>query len=160
MAKEVIPFESFVEAVGEEHADFVNDMNDYLTENGCVVEIKEAKNGYVVSYKHKPTKRTLMNYVFRKPGPMMRIYGDNVQSYMEQLDKWPDSMKAAVKKAGNCRRLLNPEDCNSRCPMGFDFILDGERQQKCRYGGFMFFLSDETKPHLGEMLKCEISAIK
>lgn len=158
MAKEVIPFERFVEAAGDEHAAFVNSVNDYLTANSCKAEIKTAANGYVVSYVHKPSKRTLANYVFRKQGPLMRVYADNVQSYMEKLDAWPDSMKAAVKKAGNCKRLLNPADCNSRCTMGFDFILDGERQQKCKYGAFLFFLTDETKPYLDEMLKSEINA--
>ena len=61
-----------------------------------------------------------------------------------------------IKKAGPCKRLLNPDDCNSRCLMGFDFILDGERQQKCRNSGFMFFLDDETKPYVNDMVLREM----
>jgi hypothetical protein len=156
MPKTTIPFSAFVEAAGPEHADFIHALHDYMTEQDCKMELKEAANGYVVSYVHKPSNRTAANYVFRKKGPMMRIYADNVPSYIEILADWPASMKDAVKKAGPCKRLLNPEDCNSRCPMGYDFVLDGQQQQKCRYGGFMFFLDDETKPHLRNMMEREM----
>lgn len=156
MPKQVIPFSDFVTAAGPEHEEFINSTHNFLLENNCTVNIKEAKNGYVVSYIHTPAKKTLANYVFRKKGPMMRIYADNVPGYMEILDKWPDDMKSTIKKAGPCKRMLDPAACNSRCQMGFDFILDGERQQKCRNGGFMFFLEDTTKPHLSEMLQKKI----
>ena len=98
-----------------------------------------------------------MSHVFRKKGLMMRIYADNILSYSDVLTKCPDIMKKDIKKAGVCKRLINPDDCNSRCPLGYDFILDGERQQKCRYG-FMFYLTDETKPYLQEIVKLEIEA--
>ena len=160
MPKETIPFSDFLEAAGPEHAGFVNALHEYMTENDCKTEIKTAANGYVLSYVHRPSKRTVANYVFRKKGLMIRIYADNVQRYMEALTGWPGSMKDTVKKAGVCKRLLRPEECNSRCLGGFDFLLDGEPQQKCRYGGFMFFLNDETKPHLREMVEHEMRARK
>jgi len=156
MPKVVIPFSSFIEAAGLEHIDFINSLHEYMEENGCKTEIKDAANGYVVSYIHKPSKRTVFNYVFRKEGLLMRIYADNIPSYGEMLENWPDSMKDTVKKAGVCTRLLDPEKCNSRCLGGFDFVLDGEQQQKCRYGGFMILLSDETKPCLKKMIECEM----
>ena len=155
MSKKTIPFSAFTEVAGDEHNEFITAKHDYLTENGCTVEIKEAANGYVVSYKHKPSKRTLLNYVFRKKGMMMRVYADNILSYSETLSSWPESMKNDVKKVGTCKRMVNPDDCNSRCPLGYDFILDGERHQKCRYG-FMFYVTDETKPYLKEMVEREI----
>lgn len=158
MAKEKIPFEAFVASVGAEHEEFVNSLHEFMIGNNCTCEIKEAASGYVVSYVYKPEKRTVANYVFRKKGPLLRVYADNVIKYMHILESWPASMKATVNKAGPCKRMLNPDDCNSRCVMGFDFIMDGVRQQKCRYGGFMFFLSDETKPHLREMMEQEMLA--
>lgn len=158
MPKITIPFDTFVETAGTEHSEFINALHEYMTENNCKTEIKEAANGYVVSYIHKPSKRTVLNYVFRKKGLMMRIYADNVSSYTESLSNLPDSMKAIITKAGPCKRMLNHEDCNPRCLMGFDFVLDGERQQKCRNSGFMFFLYDEAKPYLLEMVKCEMEA--
>ena len=155
MSKIVIPFSAFLEAAGAEHFSFIDSLHEFLTENECTTEIKEAKNGYVLSYKHKPSKRVVTNYVFRKKGLMMRIYADNILSYSDILAKWPESMKKDVKKAGVCKRLVCPDDCNPRCPLGYDFILDGERQQKCRYG-LMFYLTDETKPYLHELIKLEM----
>ena len=156
MSKIIIPFRTFIEAAGLEHTDFINSLHEHLVNANCKAEIKEAASGYVVSYIHIPTKRTVINYVFRKRGIMIRIYADNVPRYMEILDTWPNTMKDFIKKAGPCKRLLNPDDCNSRCLMGFDFILDGERQQKCRNSGFMFFLDDETKPYVNDMVLREM----
>lgn len=158
MPKETIPFEDFVAAAGSAHTQFINDLHSFLVEQNCVVNIKEAKSGYVVSYIHTPTKQTVCNYVFRKKGPMLRIYADSIAEYMGILEGWPDSMKETVRKAGPCKRLLDPSACNPRCPMGFDFVLEGERQQKCRNNAFMFFLEDSTKPYLLEIMKQELSA--
>ena len=160
MPKAVIPFSSFVEAAGLDHIDFVTILQDYMIENDCKTEIKEAANGYVVSYVHKPSKRTVFNYVFRREGLLIRIYADNVPSYMEILESWPDSMKDTIKKAGVCKRLVDPEACNARCLGGFDFMVDGERQQKCRYGSFMHLLDEEAKPYLKEMVEREVQARK
>jgi len=156
MSKAIIPFETFVESAGVEHTDFINSLHENLANANCKAEIKEAASGYVVSYIHIPTKRTVINYVFRKKGLMLRIYADNVARYMEILETFPNTMKDLIKKSGPCKRLLNPNDCNSRCLMGFDFILDGERQQKCRNGAFMFPLNDETKPYVNDMVLREI----
>ena len=160
MPKGTIPFSAFIETAGDDHADFVNSLHEYMIENDCKVEIKEAASGYVVSYMHKPSKRTVLNYVFRKLGLMMRIYADNVTAYMEIFADWPESMKSAAKKSGDCKRMFDPAACNSRCLGGFDFVLDGERQQKCRYAGFMLYLNDETKPYLKEMAEREMQARK
>ena len=157
MPKTIIQFTDFIETVGDSHVEFVNNLNNFLLENNCTTEIKEAANGYVVSYKHKPSKRVVLNYVFRKMGLMLRIYADNISSYPEALKDLPVAMKDAIKKAGPCKRMLNPEDCNSRCPLGYEFDLEGELQQKCRYG-LMFYLTDETKPYLEKIVKAEIEA--
>lgn len=158
MAKDKIPFEAFSQAMGTEHEEFVNSLHEYMLGNNCAFEIKEAKSGYVLSYTYKPDKRTVANYVFRKKGPLIRIYADNVSGYMDILEAWPKVMKDAVKKAGPCKRLLNPNDCNPQCLTGFDFLMDGVRYQTCRNGGFMFFLDEETKPFLREMMECELQA--
>lgn len=156
MPKEKIPFTAFTDAAGPPHREFIEWMHRYMTERGCEVDIKDAKSGFVVSYVHKPKNRTVANYVFRKKGPMLRLYADHIPAYMEALEKWPAPMQKAVQKAGPCKRMLNPEACNSRCLMGYDFILNGERQQKCRYNCFMFLLGDETNPYLKEMVQHEM----
>lgn len=158
MSKSSIPFSAFVEAAGPSHSEFINRLHQYLLSHQCSVEIKEAKSGYVVSYLHPSDKRVLANYVFRKKGPMLRIYASHIASYMECLEEWPTAMKAAVKKAPSCKRLIDPEACNPRCSMGFDFLMDGERFQTCRYSGFTFFLEKETNPYLQDMMEREVMA--
>jgi len=161
MPKQVIPFSDFLIAAGAPHEGFINELHAYLQENNCVHKIREAANGYVVAYIHKPTKRTVANYVFRKKMPMLRVYADNILSYEDTVSGWPDTMKYIIRKGGNCSRLIDPTACNSRCLKGFDFILDGERQQKCRcHMSFTFFLDDETKPYLLEIMEREMQARK
>ena len=43
-------FNMFMETVDESFRSFVNQINGYLTENGCKCDIKLQKSGYVVSY--------------------------------------------------------------------------------------------------------------
>lgn len=160
MAKQIIPFPAFVEKAGIEHTEFVNQIHEFMLENNCEVEIKEAKSGYVVSYFHTPSAGTVSNYVFRKKGPMIRIYAEHIAEYMSILDKWPESMKNTIRKSVPCKRLIDPKACNPRCRMGFDFILDGERQQKCRNNSFMIIMDTETKPYLKDMLEHEIQSRK
>ena len=156
MSKANIPFGDFVQAAGDKHFNFITTLHNFMAENECTVDIKQAASGHVVSYIHTPSKRTVANYVFRKKGLMIRIYADNIASYMEILSSWPVAMKDTIKKAGVCKRFINPEACNGRCLMGFDFILDGERQQKCRNSGFMFLLDEETKSHVKKMIEREV----
>jgi len=159
MPKQTIPFSDFLAAAGDQHAEFIYQLHAYLQENGCTTEIKEAASGYVVSYMHKPTKRTVANYVFRKKAPQLRVYADHVLSYADTLAAWPESMKNTIRKGGTCKRLIDPAACNGRCLLGFDFILDGERQQKCRYHtSFTFPLDEETKPYLFEIMQHELEA--
>ena len=159
MAKPVVSFSDFIAQAGAKHEGFINRLHDYLQKNDCVAKIREAANGYVVSYIHKPTARTVANYVFRKKMPMFRVYADNVTSYIDIVNSLPDAMKDTIKKGGPCSRLIDPTACNSRCLKGFDFILDGVRQQKCRcHMSFTFFLDDETKPYLMKVMECEVQS--
>ena len=161
MPKQDIPFGDFLVAAGLEHNEFISQLHGYLQDNDCVWTIRLAANGHVVAYVHKPTKRTVANFLFRKKLPMLRIYVDNIRHYENKVDKWPDAMKDAIRKGGNCSRLSNPNACNSRCLQGFDFMLDGERQQKCRcHMAFTFLLDDETKPHLLDAMVREMEARK
>jgi len=159
MPKQAIPFNDFLSAAGAEHEEFINNLHQFLTDRHCTHKIKTAANGYVVSYVHKPSKRTVANYIFRNGRPMLRLYADNISSYSEVIAKLPDDMKNTIRAGGNCARLLDPNACNSRCFLGYDFMLDGERQTKCRcHNSFAFFLDDETNLFLREMIEREMVA--
>lgn len=83
-------YQAFIELVDEKFRDYVNDINEYLTENGCKCEIKDSKSGYVVSYILNSTKKTLANFVFRKTGVKIRIYAVNIDKYQDFLNTLPD----------------------------------------------------------------------
>lgn len=52
-----------------------------------------------------------------------------------------------------CKRLINPDHCNPKCAMGYDFIMDRERYQKCRYMAFMPTLSEENNSYIKEFFQ-------
>lgn len=149
-------FHDFLDSVDVENQKFVSDLHDELTELGCKIEVKLARSGYVVSY--ILNKKTIANYVFRKKGLIARIYANHIVQYMEVLDTLPDGMVKTIQEAPVCKRLLDPSACNQRCSMGYDFILKGERMQKCRNGAFMFLLSEENKPFVKNLLLNEAKA--
>ena len=57
-----------------------------------------------------------------------------------------------------CKRLINPDDCNPKCVMGYTFALDGEQYQKCRYMAFQPTLSEENNPYIRQFLEKELQA--
>lgn len=150
-------FGLFLETVDVRFRDFVNEINDYLTKQGCKCDIKSAKSGYVVSYILADTKRTLATFVSRKSGMKLRIYPEHIDEYQNFLNSLPEKMKKEIQKASVCKRLINPNDCNPKCVMGYTFEVDGEKYQKCRYMAFMPTLSEENNPYIKLFLKKEFS---
>ena len=67
-------------------------------------------------------------------------------------------MARAVCEAPVCKRLVDPSACNPKCSMGYDFLLKGQRMQKCRNGAFMFLLSEENNPFVKTLLLREAEA--
>ena len=118
-------FELFMETVDERFRSFVNQINEYLTENGCKCDIKSQKSGYVVSYVLNSSKRTLATFVCRKTGMKLRIYPEHIQEYQDFLDSLPEKVKKDIKKASACKRLIHPDACNPKCIMGYTFTLNG-----------------------------------
>ncbi len=149
-------FQDFLASVDGENQKFVSELHDELTELGCKIDVKSAKSGYVVSY--RLNKKTIANYVFRKKGLIARIYAGHIAQYMEILDTLPDSMVRAIQDAPICKRLVDPSACNPKCSMGYDFILQGERLQRCRNNAFMFLLDAESRPFVKSLLLNEASA--
>lgn len=150
-------FMEFLDYVNESDREFVKELNDFLLEKGLKCEIKAAKSGPVVSYITGKTKKTVVNFVCRKSGIKVRIYANNVKQYESFLNELPEKMKKDIKKSSVCKRLINPEDCNSRCAMGYDFMMDGERFQKCRYMAFMPTVTEENNPFIRRFLEKELS---
>ena len=88
----------------------------------------------------------------------LRIYPEHIQEYQSFLDTLPEKVKKEIKKASVCKRLINPDDCNPKCIMGYTFVLDGEQYQKCRYMAFQPALSEENNPYIKQFLEKELRA--
>lgn len=146
----------FLEIAGTSKS-FVEEINDFLLDNNCKRDIKVAKSGFTVSYLLQETKRTLATFVCRKTGVKLRIYPQNLSEYERFLDTLPAKIKKDIIKSSICKRLINPNDCNSRCTMGYDFIIDNERYQKCKYSAFMPTVTQESNPFIKELLQKELS---
>ena len=149
--------DDFIISVAPQYQGFARYINDYLLNNGCVLKMANAKNGFVVSYQHVAKKRVVMNFVFRKNGLVARIYGDHVGEYPEFLETLPDSMRISIQTAPACKRFDNPPKCNSKCG-GYVFSIGGMQYQKCRYNCFLFVVSDESIPFITTHIEKELAA--
>lgn len=148
-------YDEFLEITGSSRS-LVEDINGFLLDNNCKREIKTAKSGFTVSYLLQDTKKTLAVFVCRKTGIKIRIYPQRLNEYMNFLDSLPANMKKEIAKASVCKRLLNPDDCNPKCVMGYDFIMDKVRYQKCRYSAFMLTITEESISYIKKFLQNEI----
>lgn len=151
-----IEFQDFIATVPAENQDFVKEMHDKLLEHGCKIEIKTAKSGYMVSYMYK--KKTVANYVFRRKGMLVRIYGVHVNDYENILETLPDEMVRSIQTAPICKRLADPDACNPKCSKGYDFWLKGEHYQKCRNSAFLFMVCPQNTPSIQTLLLHEAEA--
>lgn len=151
-----ISYDDFLNEVHPMNMEFVTCLNDYLIDNGCRTEIKPAARSSVLSCVHKAGKKTVFNYVFRKSGMIARIYADNQHKYPELVRELPGSIKKIIADSPDCKRLLDPAACSSRCPKGYTFTLGGETHKKCRYNCFMIPVNPETSPHIRELVCKEL----
>ena len=156
MEKKEYRFEDFLLDVHPAYQEFVTHLHADLLLHGYQIKIEMAKSGFLVTYFNVKTKRSVVNFVFRKKGLVVRIYGENVNQYLDFMDTLPDSMTKAIDKAPVCKRLVNPAACNPRCPMGYDFIMKGSHHQKCRYSGFMFPVNEESIPFIKTFVEREV----
>lgn len=151
-----IKFEDFMMTVPERNQEFVMNLHEFLLSKDCKLEMKQAKMGYVASYKFD--KKTVLNWVFRKAGIFARIYGDNIGSYNEIIADLPAEMQKKMISSSDCKRLINPTACSKTCRMGFVFEIDNQTHKKCRNMGMMFLLTDESQNEIKKIIEAEINA--
>jgi len=153
MAKQEFHIEDYMSDINPDYTDRILALHQLLTEQGCVMTLKKAASGHVVSY--AKNKKVIANFVSRKKGPMVRVYGDNVNKYPCFIETLPEAMLKAIDKAPACKRLLDPATCNSRCSMGYDFTVKDTHHKKCKYSCFMFELNDTNFPYIKDFLERE-----
>ena len=154
MAGEKITFEQFLQTVEAEYQAFVEALHSYLLENGCKVIFEEKKSGYLASYKYGKPPKSVANFVFRKNGILVRIYGEYIGGYPDFLNTLPSEMVQSIENAGICKRLVNG-GCSPKCS-GYDFTIAGKRLQKCRYNCFEFLVTNESESHIKAFVAHEL----
>ena len=156
MAKEEIGFDQFLADVDPAYQNFIGGLHQYLIDNGCKAKVELKKSGNFVAYTHGKSKRSVANLLFRKKGLIARIYGEKAGRYLAFMDTLPDEMFFAIQKAPVCKRLINPENCNPKCSMGYDFVTRGAHFQKCKNNCFMFDVNEGNNPYIQAFLENEI----
>ena len=146
MAEGKITYEQFLESVALEDKDFVQNLHDFMLEKGCKSAFEAKKSGNLASYKYGKPPRAVMNFAFRKNGMLTRIYGEKASTYPEFLDSLPTEMKEAIASSGICKRLVS-NTCSTKC-VGYDFMMDSQNHQKCKYACFLFLTNENSKPFI------------
>jgi len=156
MTKEVTPqFDDFLSEVAPDYREFVANAHELLLRDNYKLKIEAKASGLFVSYSHPKTKRSMLNFLFRKSGLFVRIYADNFSKYANFLNCLPEKMEKEIGKASVCKRLIDPATCNPKCIMGYDFSISDKRYQKCRYSCFQFAVNFESVPVLSEFIERE-----
>jgi len=155
VAQEKISFEQFLEAVDANYKDFIQELHNYLIENNCKVTVDEKKSGFLASYKYGKPPRAAVNFLFRKAGMLVRIYGESINKYLNFLNTLPEGMVQSIENAGACGRLVN-NTCSPKCS-GYDFTIGSQHFQKCRYNCFEFPVTDRNNPYIKSFVENEIN---
>lgn len=153
---EKIEFDEMLSSIAEENQEFIKELHEDLLKLGCRIDIKLAKSGYMAAYLYG--KKTIANYVFRKKGMLVRIYGSHVKEYEADLEGLPEEMIQDIAHAQDCKRMINPASCNQKCPMGYDFYIKGEHYQKCRNSAFFFLICPKHHAYIRSILIQEATA--
>ena len=148
-------FTLFLNEVPVKHHGFVLELDDYLLGKKCKRKIESAKNGFVTTYIHPDSGKSLLNYVFRKTGVKMRIYAAGVGNYDAILNNFPDRMKKEIIKATDCKKLFGGT-CSPTCPAGYTFTMDGVEYKKCKNMAFLHELDEVSAKYILQLIKSEI----
>jgi len=143
--------EDFIQAVDPAHQAFASATHEKLSTGSYKTKIENKASGLFVSYTHPKTKRSLLNFLFRKTGLLVRLYPDNASSRFS-MDKLPASMIKEIDKAPDCKM------CSEKCIKGYKFMLLGQEYDKCRYNAFLFAVTGESKPVLTEWLEKQLNS--
>lgn len=133
---------------------FVGDLHNYLMDSGCKVTFEEKKSGYLASFKCGKPPRAIANFVFRKDGMLVRIYGEHTGGYSDFLNTLPTEMVKSIESASLCKQL-DHGGCSPKC-RGYDFTIGSERFQKCRYNCFEFLVTSESSAFIKSFLENEL----
>ena len=141
--------DDFIKEVEPTHQAFASATHEMLMTVGYKMKIESKASGLFVSYSHPKTKRSLLNFAFRKIGLSARLYPDNASTRFS-MDNLPATMEEELVKAPDCKM------CSEKCTKGNKFLLRGQAYDKCRYNSFLFAVTEESKPVLTKWIEKEV----
>jgi len=144
-------FNDFLVTVELQHQSFAQAIHENLIEKKIKVKIENKASGFFVSYSNPKTKRSLLNFLFRKSGLLVRIYPSNID--VEVPSNITATMKEEIEKAPNCKL------CSDKCPTGYKYSINGQAYNKCRYNAFLFAVNEKSKNVLTEWVQKEINVV-
>ena len=149
-----ISFEQFLEEVDANFKEYVQDLHDYLIDNGCRAsfELKELK--FLGLYRHPKSRREAITIFLTENGMRIRIFGENSNQYLDFLDTLPDEMVETINKAANCMSLIDGT-CGPNCS-GYDVKIRNAHFQKCRYSGFEFEVTEQNRSIIKAFIEKEL----
>jgi len=156
MAQTKLSFDDFIQRLNVDDLGFVTDLHEYMLNNGCKATFEEKKTSLLGSYKHTKTKKSVINVLLKKQGLLVRIYGENIAEYRDFLNTLPTEMVQSIENAGACARLVSG-GCSPKCS-GYDFTINDQHFQKCRYNCFEFLVNGECNPYIRTFVENELNA--
>jgi len=149
-----ISFEQFLEEVDANYVEYIQDLHNYLIENGCRASFEVKKSEFLGLYRHPKSRREAITVFINEKGMRIRIFGENASQYLDFLDTLPDEMVESIGKAANCMSLINGT-CGPNCS-GYDVKIKNAHFQKCRYSGFEFAVTDQNSSVIKAFIEKEI----
>lgn len=145
-------FDDFLKTVEPQHKGFAENTHKELIANGYKAIIESKATGFFIGYKHPKTKRSLLNFLFRKKGLLVRIYPASRTPIIS--NEITEEMIQEIDKNPNCKK------CSEKCPKGYKFTIGGQAYDKCWYGAFLFTITEKSKPIIEKWVKTEIKENK
>ncbi len=149
-------YENFLADVPMQAKPWLDGKRKQLLDRGYREKVMAKTAGYTLSYASPATKRSFLNLLFQKGLLIFRIYLDHLAQYEEFLSQMPPAMIKMVEKSHICKQLAYGGGCSDSCVKGYDFMLQGERYQKCRYQCFEFPVNEESLPVLTALFEKEL----
>ena len=149
-----ISFEQFLEEVDANYVEYIQDLHDYLIENGCRASFEVKKSEFLGLYRHPKSRREAITIFVTEKGMRIRIFGENANQYLDFLDTLSDEMVATINKAANCMSLINGT-CGPNCS-GYDVKIRDAHFQKCRYSGFEFPVTEQNRLAIKSFIEKEL----
>ncbi len=151
--------DNYLNALNDTNRLFFKEIDDYLQRHDYKLKIEAIKSGTRFTYTCNKNRRAIANFVIEENKFQLHLYADNISSYTDFVQSLPKNILSVLQKGGKCKRLIDADACNPKCIMGYDYLLDNMRYQKCRYLNFKFLLiNHEYNAFIERLIKHECIA--